>query len=109
MIKTRLFTSVISFCSVWINKTGRAGQQKLKIFYSDIIWVSLDISVSGKRGGIPEGFVQQISDIYRQKWFSDTVFPRINARGVSFKIRDFRGTFIRNFRNSGNRIFNKSN
>ena len=26
---------------------------------------------------------------------SNTVFPRINARGVYFKIRDFRGAFIR--------------
>ena len=30
----------------------------------------------------------------------DTVFPRINARGVYFKIRDFRGAFIR-----GGRLF----
>ena len=27
----------------------------------------------------------------------DTVFPRINARGVYFKIRDFRGAFISKF------------
>ena len=45
----------------------------------------------------------------------DTVFPRINARGVYFKIRDFRGTFIRggrlfqNFKNSGNRIWTYKN
>ena len=51
----------------------------------------------------------------------DTVFPRINARGVYFKIRDFRGPFIRggrsfegarlfqNFKNSGNRIWTYKN
>ena len=50
-----------------------------------------------------------------------TVFPRINARGVYFKIRDFRGAFIRggrlfeggrlfqNFKNSGNRIWTYKN
>ena len=49
------------------------------------------------------------------------VFPRINARGVYFKIRDFRGAFIRggrlfeggrlfqNFKNSGNRIWTYKN
>ena len=48
---------------------------------------------------------------------SYTVFPRINAPGVNFKIRDFRGAFIRggrlfevghlfqNFKNSGNRMW----
>ena len=58
--------------------------------------------------------------------FYYTVFPRIDARGVSFKIRDFMGAFIRggrsfeegvysrgrlfqNFKNSGNRIWTYKN
>ena len=49
-----------------------------------------------------------------------TVFPRINARGVYFKIRDFRGVHSRgrlfeagrlfqNFKSSGNRIWTYKN
>ena len=44
-----------------------------------------------------------------------TVFPRINARGIYFKIRDFRGAFIRggrlfqNVKNRGNRIWTYKN
>ena len=53
--------------------------------------------------------------------FLNTVFPRINARGVYFKIRDFREAFIRggrlfeagrlfqNFKNSENRIWTDKN
>ena len=44
-----------------------------------------------------------------------TVFPRINARGVYFKIRDFRGRLFKagrlfqNFKISGNRIWTYKN
>ena len=51
---------------------------------------------------------------------TSTVFPRINARGVYFKIRDFRGRsfeggvysrgrLFQNLKNSGNRIWTYKN
>ena len=71
MIVTRLFTNVINFSLVWINKTGRVGQQKLKIFYLEMVcyaWIHQEV---GNEVEFLKSFVQRISDIYRQKWFLD--------------------------------------
>ena len=37
MIMTRLFTNATSFSLVWINETVRVAQQKLKIFYLEMV------------------------------------------------------------------------
>ena len=39
MLMTSLLTNVISFSSVCINKTGRVGQQKLKVVYLKMVLV----------------------------------------------------------------------
>ena len=65
---TRSLTIVISFNSVWINKTGRVGQQKLKILYLEMVLV---MPGSRKWSRILKSFVQRISDIHTQKWFLD--------------------------------------
>ena len=65
MIMTRLFTNVISFSSVRINKTSPVGQQKERnlLFRNGFgyAWIHQEV---GNEVECLKSFVQRISDIY---------------------------------------------